>query len=315
MVWAGGVLAGAPFLLSWKRARQILRTNVLASFVFGALLLTLAGYYLWTLKIGARASAVGTTDARNLAFIGYELLGFGGLGPGRLQIRDQGLAVFRPFVVPLAVYVVLVGAMICLGIGRGWRNLSGRVRVGAVIALVIPVVVIIGAGAGLHFRVLARHFTPLLPVILAVLSAGVAAGWTGWRRAPKLLAAGFLVLCLASALSFRLAARHLKDDYRDAARLAVAALKNGRVVWWNAGREGAVYYGVPLGDAPGNAGQALWLANPASELVSGLPAPDVVIASKPDVYDSQNAVVRRLQQGPYRPATALPAFVVWERNR
>ena len=156
---------------------------------------------------------------------------------------------------------------------------------------------------------------PLLPVILWVLALGVSGVWLKNGAVSRLAIAGFFGLTLASCLELRLAARHERDDYRGAAALAAKALREGKVVWWNASRQGAEFYRVPISDGP-EQGKALNLPNPTGEFVGGLPAPDVVIASKPDVYDQRGAVAGYLKGNGYSPdAVAYRAFTVWQRRK
>ena len=173
----------------------------------------------------------------------------------------------------------------------------------------LPAAFIVAAGVALHFRVLGRHFTPLLPVVFLILAAGILAAW---RRGPagKLLVAVFFGLYLASALSLRLSARHEKDDYRAAANLAKAALATGKTVWWNATKHGAAYYHVPQADAAHPQAGVWVLLNPLPET---LPAtrPDLIIASREDVFDAYGAMARFLAQAHYHVATNLMAFTVW----
>ena len=75
-------------------------------------------------------------------------------------------------------------------------------------------------------------------------------------------------------------------------------LKSGKKVWWNAGREGAAYYQVALSDGPGKSG-AVWLMNPSADTLAALPAPDMIIISKPDVFDGGGACADFLVKGRY----------------
>jgi hypothetical protein len=85
-------------------------------------------------------------------------------------------------------------------------------------------------------------------------------------------------------------------------------------VWWNAAEEGARYYGVPLVGHPDNGSAALLVLNPTFETLQGLPAPQVVIASKPDVYDGQSALAGYLRDQHFVPTHKFTAFVIWERS-
>jgi len=237
MIWAGAALLVVWFLVPRKRMMELARAYRLSGLLALGLLMVAGVYYLWTLKIGARATG-GKTSARNLIFIGYELLGFGGLGPGRLEIRGNALAVFLPYVKELALYAGMVVFLSALGVGQIYRGPSRptALRLSAIIS--VPMLVLLGAGSILHFRVLERHFAPLLPVLTYVLGLGLTTAWLGRQWTCKLVACGFVALSVASCLEVRFALRHKKDDYRDAAAAANEALKKGQIVWWNAGLHG-----------------------------------------------------------------------------
>ena len=101
----------------------------------------------------------------------------------------------------------------------------------------------------------------------------------------------FLVLGLASAASIRFATRHAKDDYRSAAAVARAALSVGDKVWWNADKFGALLYQVHFAESCNGAAM---LFNPQHGFADRAPAPSVVIASKPDIYDAHGALAEYL---------------------
>src|SRR5260221_421979 len=121
MIWAGAALLGAWFLVPCKRMTELMRTHQFACVLSIGLLAATGVYYLWTLKIGARATG-GKTDVRNLIFVGYELFGFGGLGPGRLEMRGNALTAFLPYVKELTLYGGAVGFFLLSGIGQIFRG-------------------------------------------------------------------------------------------------------------------------------------------------------------------------------------------------
>jgi len=313
MIWAGAALLGAGILIPWKRMMELMRAHRYAC-VFSIGLLAATGvYYLWTLKIGARATG-GKTDAWNLAFVGYELLGFGGLGPGRLEMRVNALAAFLPYVAELALYGGMVVFLCLLGIGQLYRGPSRRNALCLSAVISLPMLVLLGAGYILHFRVLERHFAPLLPVLVFVLGLGLVAAWSGRHWVSRILACGFVVLGLVSCLEVRFSVRHKKDDYRDAAAAANDALKKGQIVWWNAGLHGAAYYHVPLGSNPDTGNHAVWLLNPNPGTLSSLPPPEIIIASKPDMFDDQGVLAEYVRKSPYVNFANFPAFRLWHRK-
>ncbi len=278
-------------------------------------LFLLGMYYLWTLHSGDRATAIAGLGWKNAVFIAYELLGFAGLGPGRLALRaGGGLALFKPYAPALLAYAVTVAALLGLALRDLQVKLGGKRLVALAVALVVPAGLLLAASAHLHFRILGRHFAALWPVAILLLGYGLAAGW---RRGGvgKLLAAGFIVLYLASALSLRFAVRHAKDDYRAAADLAKAGAAHGQSVWWNADQSGAIYYQVPLvTGGVASAGQVLWLVNPSSATLAAAGLPDLIIVSRPDVYDTLGVLPEFLRRENYQLATHLTAFQIWQHS-
>jgi hypothetical protein len=312
MIWAGAALLAMPALLSWPRFLGLVKRHVFLWLAAGGLLLFLGGYYLWTLTIGARASAVATTTVGSVLFIGYELLGFSGLGPGRFALRSAGAAALRPYVIALALYAaptaILIGAAL-----RPLLNKANRRHLVVLFCCGLPAAFLLAVGCFMHFRVLGRHFTPAVSVLLLLFTLGCSTLWSrrsAWARGMVLV---FCALSLASCLSLRFLPRHERDNYRAAAAFAKSALRDGQSVWWNATQEGASYYGLPTATRPGNAGAALLVVNPARDTLPGLPTPQIIIASKPDLFDNQAALADYIRERGFQPATNFTAFVIWRR--
>ena len=313
MVWAGAGLAALPTLLPWPRLVRLVKGSAFLWLAGVWLLMLLGGYYLWTLNVGARASAAATTTLGSALFVGYELLGFAGLGPGRLELRSGGPAALRGHWAWLALYAVTVAILL----GAAVRHeLRGRNRRHLIVALwcSVPAVFILGVGYVAHFRALGRHFAPFVPVLLLLFTSGLGVLWSrrsAWARGVALLFCGF---SLMSSLSLRFSQRHARDNYRAAAASANTALRDGQSVWWNAAPEGARYYGLPLTTHPGSAGAALLVLNPTPETLKGWPVPQVIVASKPDVYDRQLSLEEYIRREAFHPASRFNAFVIWSKS-
>ena len=244
IVWAGAFLLAAIFICGLQQFLRLVRENIPAIVVTVFFLAALAVYYPWTLKY-AIAVTPGETGVRNILFAGYELLGFTGLGPGRAQIRDDGLAAFRSFWPLLVLQGLTTVAVLWAGILKMFQTLPRRVWLGVAFAFGLAAFFLLAAGALKHDRVLGRHFAPLAPILIFLLAAGCREFWRrgNFHRAVVGL---FLALALASDFSVRFAERHARDDYRAAAALARDSLAQGRHVWWCADITAGRFYGVPV---------------------------------------------------------------------
>ena len=313
MIWASAACGAALVLMPraqwhrWWRDHRGLWLGV------GLVLGVLAAYYLWTVLRGARATQVGEMQWQNVVFVVYEQLGFTGLGPGRLALRERGAGALSPHLSLLVPYACVAAGVIGSGGWQTMRESQRRRAIGLLGCLAGPSAFLIGAGFAMHFRVLGRHYAPLMPVWWLVGSLGLA--WL-WRRPGawgKSVALAYLVLSLGSVLSVRFAPRHQKDDYRGATQLAMASLAKGESVWWVAEPAALPYYGV-TGPGPDQirAGLLVVPGRP-KDSVKDLPPPDVVVYSKPDVYDPYRDVGTFLGRGGYRAVSNLTAFTVWRQ--
>lgn len=314
MILAVTPLFTALVVLPGKRLRMLGQTFWSIWGITLTVLFCLGLYYLWTLHQGARATAVATTNLENVAFIAYELMGFDGLGPSRLEIRNGGLSVFKAYLPVLFFYASVTAFLLYFGGRELWQKMGPKKLAAIFLAALAPAGFILATGALVHFRVLGRHMMCLAPLVFLLLAIGAAATWRR-RRWGKIAVTVFFALYVTSSLTLRFANRHQKDDYRGAAAIAKQALASGKSVWWNAEQNGAVYYQVPF--STGNVmerGKAYYLMNPSEDQLTAATAPDLVITSRPDVYDGAGALAKYLSQGHYRTASNLTAFTIWTRE-
>jgi hypothetical protein len=317
MFWTAAYWTFCLLCIPSLRRREVLKKTLPAWLGAFSLLLVAGCYYLWTLKVGARATDVGATDFRNVFFDFYELLGFGGLGPGRLEIRESGLAAFMPYAPWLAFYGIFLAAVFFIGLKCLFQKLGWKRGTLVLLLALAAAAFILGVGVEKHFRVLGRHLTPMLPLLLWIVSEGVQSLWQKRGLIGRIIITGWAVLALGSCLEYRFAVRHAKDDYRSAAAVARNALKQHQIVWWNADGVSAWYYGVSVGDpnipVSPSSGEAMYLFDPSLVLLQSSAAPDLVIASKPDIYDANGRLNAYLQANHYRREQTLPAFEIWEK--
>jgi hypothetical protein len=288
-------------------------------------------YYLNSLLKGAGASRLASTTPATVLFAAYEMLGLAGIGPGRLELRSLGPAALAPYAVGLLAALSVLLMVLAVGLKQARNQLGARELLLLGVLGLFPVAVVIFSGFAMQWRVLGRHLIAALPLLNLLLALGLAtlmhANGRRGQRVRWLLAVACLVFLTYSSLSLRFAERHRKDDYRAAAAIAQQGLAQGKRVWWAADSVGAAYYRLPgefdvmgeltsthkplaCSDLPG----VQPVANASLSCLQALTAPDVVILSKPETFDTQGDIAGYLKAGQFAVVQSVPAFTVWRRS-
>ena len=312
---------------TWRELLRGVNLLLLGLFLVAVALLTV--YYLNSLLKGAGGSRLSSSSPSTVLFAAYEVLGLAGIGPSRLELRTLGLAALTPYAIGLFAAGSVLLAVLALGLNAASARL-GRRELMLMCALgMLPVVIVIYSGFAMHWRVLGRHLIAALPLLNLVLALGLARLLQADGRGQGLrwlLAVCALLLLIYSSFSLRFAPQHRKDDYRAAAALAQGALAQGQRVWWAADVIGARYYGLPgefdvLGELTGqhkplacsDLPGAQAIANAPTPCLLTLTAPDVVILSKPETFDSKGDIAGYLTAQRFTVVQSLPAFTIWRR--
>lgn len=156
--------------------------------------------YVHSFMSGVTATALHDHKLVNFAFAFYELLGLGGVGPGRDDLRVAAGAARRAHGPYLAVATAVLTGTFALGLRVLWRRDDRRTSAVVLASSLLPVLVLLGLAELKHWRVVGRHMVPLLFFICVVWAAAVHSLWHrgGWMsRACVGLTVGVL---LASAL-------------------------------------------------------------------------------------------------------------------
>lgn len=265
---------------------------------------------------GKLPSLIHESGIATLLFSFYAVFGLLGLGPGMLELRDDGWRAIVPYL-PTAIFASAVLAPVAAAGLAKLSRLMGRTSFILFLACTfLPIAFTQILGIALHWRVLPRHLIPLTVIVSLVYGFG-AVWWLQRGTAGRGLVAIAALVMAISAASVRLAPRHAKDDYERAAALATAELAHDGRVWWAADGYGASYYGVPIAvdarqwDLAGGTRKALLADSGGIHLLGGQGAPTLVIMSRPDTYDRENAVREYLRAHNYRLVDKFPAFTVW----
>jgi uncharacterized membrane protein len=284
------------------------KQNLVALLVTSIGMCGLGMYYFWTLSQGARASGVGKTDLLSIGFCLYELLGFSGLGPDRLSLREHGITSLRPFFLPLTTLVI---ALSMFGISSALYFTKSPRRYRMVIfifaAALCGAVSMLAVGYMAHFRVLGRHLIPILPFVLLLASLGVLHLWQSNKKLSRAIVLSLCLLLAISSLSTRFSPRFAKDDYRTAAQIAKSGLEDEKTIWWAADSATATYYGLEFNE------KVINVIGLSAEELNSLPIPDIALVSKKDIYDPQNAISLFLSEQTYAKKYAA-AFNIYTKS-
>lgn len=260
---------------------------------------------------GARASQWASFSLAGMGYGFIELLGAAGLGPSRNELRVK-LAGADPLL------LVMMGTLACLSAAAvvlGFLQVRNtRLRAALVLAAGLPLLVMLLLGVVLHWRVVGRHLSALLPLLLlaqAIFIAGLfdPACRKPWRALALILLAGLLL----SALAVRWMPRHGKDDYRQAAQWAKQAIAAGQSVVWIADERGLAYYdlAVPgIGYRDSTSRQLIPFSRYPAR-AADTPWPDVLIYSPREAVDPYRKARWLLDTGRYAVAARATAFELY----
>jgi hypothetical protein len=315
VVWTAGFLAAFAWLCLSQPATAataaVIRHGWLVV-LFVACALALAVYYVWTWSEAGGGYHRAGLSWVSLPYVAYEYLGFAGYGPGKLELRSSVAGSVLRALPALAPLGLIIGALALFLLTHRPR-ISSRVTTAWALALALPAIIIFVVFFFASYRPLPRHFIPALPaVILAlatVLNLAIAQKQMIWRAVAVLLP----LLWLGSALNLRWRETHAKDDYRTAAAIAAAALRENREVWWAADAAAAYIYLTPvaLEEVPGRA----WaMQAPSWDSIRFKFPPRLIVISKPDIYDPQGSVSRYAAENRFVPALQLQAFTIFTRE-
>jgi hypothetical protein len=307
--WAICAIGAFAFWVGPRTVITVIRRSAGSSGVAFIALTFLCSYYVWSLRLGARASEVGRTGLVTVGFVFYELLGISGLGPGRVSLREEGTQALVAYALVLIAGVAAVLILCAASISEVRKEITRRDLIFWGIAAAMPAAILTFAGTAMHMRLLGRHFIPFLPFILAFLAIGLKQLLAASHSQGRVVAGVTTVILLLSALEIRFAPRHRRDDYRSAANLVRSAVAAGERVWWLADETAGAYYNLPLNSS--NLSLPSTLSNSS---LATLPAPDLVCLSKPDIYDTDGTIRQYVREHDFRVKRVLPAFQIFEHQ-
>lgn len=288
-------------------------------YLLGGLFLAVLGvYYLKKMMVGAGAAQLWSWGVVNLAYSLYEFIGFSGVGPAPLALREAGRAgvagvfpVLKPFLIFMILYGSLLLCVFLIGIKNTLTTQTDRSKFFLFTAMGLGVFSLLcGLAYFAHWPFWGRHMAVLFPFYHMGLAVIVQNAWRS--KAGRPFVAGCIMVMLSASLSLRFHPRFERDDYGGAAALAKDDAACGRVVWWVATRPAAKVYGLAFSIKEGGC------IVDASNLhdVEGLPDADLVLMNRPEATDHKNTVQNYLVAGEYQKVDAgISNFTVWRRIR
>ncbi len=246
-------------------------------------------------------------------YVAYELLGFSGFGPGRLELRQSPLrSMVRqlPMMLPLAICLGLTGVFT---VRRLMQGACRRILIAWLLAIAFPSAVILGACLFLEARPTPRDFIPALPGIVLFLAAAMVAALGQKSLLFRAVTIAIPILWLASGLNLRWRQSYAKDDYRAAAAVISAALRQSKEVWWAADAAAAFIYFTPVSMTE-TAGRAWAMQSPPWDDIRFKLPPRVIVISRPDIFDRQGAVARYASENHFVPSLRLRGIVIMTRE-
>ncbi len=308
--------AGAFALAGTQGTSAIMRSArrqwlfIAACIAFSLLLLALV---LYSMNKGATPELANKTSLASLIFSGIEVLGGGGLVPGREDLRASGLGALTPLHwLMLVAFAASAGGIII----QAMRTPQARLATVTLIVLVASIIGVGVAGTIIGFRVVGRHVAFASPLLLLVVAIGINGARTPLARA---LAFVLVALLFVSTLTFRLSDSHGKDQTRDAAAFMNDVRTRGGTGWWIGAPLLLDRYKIPtisLGEALHNGAPpgAVLYAAPNEEwhdVAGQLPAPDAILVERPENADRDLFFTRMAERHDLRTVHRFRGYAVF----
>jgi predicted membrane protein len=307
------LFAGGIFAL--KNKWKIHRKSIFV-LVGSAVAVLPVGIYYGSSLGRAAGAMLWHVDLKFFAYVIYEVTGLVGLGPNIDSIRELARSPHLAATIMnhgsqfalAAVCAVVLVLVLFLGL-RKWSAQSKSSLLGSlVLVLITSSLLFVVVGIAIQKAFWGRHFAPLVPFYVVLLGVAIA-GLQGSRKLRWLtfMLAGLLVF---SSLNLRFGAEHRKENYREAAAIARSALAEKKSVWWAAAYYGARYYHLDCATSSPESGKAFCTFFTD---FTKYPPPDMIIFSRPDVFDVTGALQKIIRDNGYRPIKTLDGFVIWSK--
>lgn len=282
-------------------------------------LLVLGFYYATTLLKGAGGAKIWQVGPQNLVFSAVEFLGLAGFLPPRQLLREiaRGNAPLpwdSPLFVASSVGAALIVTLLFFIVFRSlkyWRTAPSTV-VASTLVVLGSGLILFCAALFVAFPFWGRHLAACFPFYAIVLFWLLSIFNANKSFLNNVLIVSMLAMLLLSSILLRFSPHHRKDDYRSAAKLAQSYLEQGKTVWWAADEPSLLYY-FPDAENHLQSGELFLAFGPRATPLGNRDFPDIVLLSKPDIYDSDGALSRFVLENNIRQSISYQAFSIFKR--
>jgi hypothetical protein len=301
-----------------KRHWRVSRNSIFILLGGAVACIPLGIYYISTLLRGVKGAEVWHVNAQFFGYVVYELTGMSGLGPATERLREIAkspdrisLVLHDPaqFILP-AVCLLILLLVFVLGLRKRTSDDKALTGTGAGIVLGITSLVFVVCGLHLQKAFWARHFAPVFPFYVALLAMAISNLFAARKSPARLLPFFLMILLLFSAFNLRFSPEHRKENYRAAAQYAKSALGDQKTVWWLAGGLLAQYYHVDLTTTQPEPGKLFY---PRFGAIDVFPSPDIIILSKPDLFDADGRIQQLIKSRQYQLVQTYTSFTIWSK--
>lgn len=315
-------LFGVVILLWWlwiKGRLRVGRSAVAILAVFAIFTAALGIYFAFTLLHGSGSGRDRAVSVASIGFAMSELMGFTGLGPGRLSVRDGAsagiqalISIYKPHAISLAIYALIWAGVVGVALVALIKDASIKAsRKYAVVALLVPVgigsALLLLAAESMGFPLWGRHLIWTIPFFMASLACVLEPANETKRRFHFALVLLLLVGSLDSAVHLRFSSIHRKEDYRSAAGFALAAVANDEKVWWAAASGAGEYYGLDFHSG------SVYRHDPHHPERN--PLPDVIVVSRPEFTDASSFIKKLIEGKLYHFVKEYQGFRIYKKTR
>jgi hypothetical protein len=316
-------VSGAVLALIFLKNRWKFRANhLIAMAVFSPIYLALGFFYFEAIQNFNSSEKLWPFSIANVALAFYELLGFQGLGPSRVALREgvrsgqSLLSIFSAFVVPMGL--LAFGWLLILYCAL--RNFKKNIYSSffpLFLVVVISIFFFVLAGLIMKFPFWGRHLAPIAPFVTTLALIAINNS-TLSNHMRKLVIISIGLLCSYSSVNIRFSPNHRNDDYRGVATFVRDKFNSGATVWWSADLKSAEYYGLEIVSikqrTQSKDDTAIFqVMNDTTEDLHKLPKADWIVVSKPDIYDNKSKLDQFLKENNYSETTSFRSFIVWHK--